>query len=278
MLHNDEYEAFCDRAPFEVSMEREEKESPVTITEDSGEQRVETRKQEFAVFRFHIREEPPHAWSTIIGDCVQNARSALEHLAWQLAQPEHGGSGPNVYTGFPIYRKRRTYRKTKESERSAVARMGADAETEIEKLQPYHSRNGVEHDPLFILNELARIDRHQVLHLVAAAMTGPSLASHAPIMKGEDEIHFAPAIFDDAAIEKMPLVRNPIVRRDVYELGEIVSRNPGPSYAKRPVKFSAGYFVAFADTEPVIGLPIVQTLDRLMNYVEAVVLPRFVSC
>ena len=36
------------------------------------------------VERFQVRREMPLRWGVILGDCVHNLRSALDHLMWQV--------------------------------------------------------------------------------------------------------------------------------------------------------------------------------------------------
>lgn len=55
------------------------------------------------IFRAKVLKEPPPFLSVVIGDALQNMRSALEHLAWGLAFKDKG-SAPSRSTSFPIYR------------------------------------------------------------------------------------------------------------------------------------------------------------------------------
>src|SRR2546430_16620796 len=43
-------------------------------------------------WRAAIRQKPPADWSPIIGDCLNNLRSSLDHMAWPLAD----GRGPKT--------------------------------------------------------------------------------------------------------------------------------------------------------------------------------------
>jgi hypothetical protein len=267
----EEHDAFCARTPFRVSMEREGKAHAVTITEDSGEQRVEKRKQEFAVFRFHINENPPLVWSIVIGDCVQNARSALEHLAWQLAYPEFGGCGPKPgRTAFPICLKHGEFKKIKDE-------FGRPVQEAMEKVQPYELGENAGQHPLWILHDLARIDRHRVLHVVAAALVDESVASYIPETPRSGGVQVTPANIDDELYESITRSPGSFVRADNDKLAEIFSRNPFPPYAARPVAFSARYFVAFGSSETATGWPVIETLNRILGYVEDEVLIRIES-
>lgn len=218
----DSYAAFCDRDPFTVSMRYEDREQTVQIREDSGEERTETRVQEEAVFRWHVQERPPTAWSVIIGDCLQNARAALEHLAWQLAYPEYGGSGPTRGTSFPILDQRpRSWR--------LVEGVGNAANEVFECLQPYQRGADAQLDPLWILNELARVDRHQVLHVVVAVLTAESLSSMPSGTPGGGA-YLAPADITDELYERISRRgRQPDTPEDGTEIAWAMARMP-PQY------------------------------------------------
>src|SRR4051812_7680913 len=58
--------SFLEREPYSVSYERKP---------DGSEH----------IYRAHVVEDPPLALGVLIGDCLQNMRSALDHLVWQLA-------------------------------------------------------------------------------------------------------------------------------------------------------------------------------------------------
>jgi hypothetical protein len=52
------------------------------------------------VERFQVVREPPLRLGVMFGDCVQNLRSALDHLAWQVTLLDGGTPGDS--TQFPI--------------------------------------------------------------------------------------------------------------------------------------------------------------------------------
>jgi hypothetical protein len=53
------------------------------------------------LIKAHVLKEPPLSLSVLIGDCLYNLRSALDHLAWQLAI--YNGNQPSSHTEFPIF-------------------------------------------------------------------------------------------------------------------------------------------------------------------------------
>jgi len=120
-------------------------------------------------YRVQVRERPPEYLIVTIGDVLQNARSALDHLAWRLA-----GDDPPRETAFPIYEKREDYfakdRRGNPAASSGVFRVAtlpAEARTFIESVQPY---DGTEVGrALGGLHYFARLDRHRAVNLVGGA-------------------------------------------------------------------------------------------------------------
>ena len=127
------------------------------------------------IFRAEVRKEPPLFLRVIIGDALQNMRSTLEHLAWGLT-PLSTRQTDERSIGFPICTSRQAFEQTDKNSPSGyntrtgmhkIWTMDPKVRAAIKQLQPYMSGDPYEH-PLFLLNELARIDRHQSLSVVGA--------------------------------------------------------------------------------------------------------------
>jgi hypothetical protein len=98
----------------------------------------------------------PLAIPYLIGDCIQNLRSSLDYLVWELVLCSK--NTPKKRSQFPIC-------DTPEGFQGQVSRhrldgVPPDAVAEIERLQPYHSTPPSRHF-LFVLNELANINKHR---------------------------------------------------------------------------------------------------------------------
>lgn len=116
----------------------------------------------------YFADEAPalDSWfSLTLGDCVHNLRSALDHLAWQLAR------GPSRRTQFPIL-DRRPQRWTCRGRRPGAIRVAGDLPLDalriIEEVQPYNGTNAGR--DLLTIQELDAIDKHRHLFLAAAAV------------------------------------------------------------------------------------------------------------
>lgn len=118
----------------------------------------------------YLTHRPPASLPLIAGDCMQNMRVALDHLAWALAGL--GGGEPPDDTAFPIFLDpARFHRQTTKGEphrRSGlwkIRAIPAEARTIIEELQPYHAEDPEVH-PLWTLNEYSRVERHRTLSIM----------------------------------------------------------------------------------------------------------------
>jgi hypothetical protein len=125
--------------------------------------------------------------SLLIGNCLQAFRSALDHLAFELASAftvpmtdaiEKDSSFPILSdvdrTGFGAGPNKWVSAKPK------VRGMDPLAQAEIERLQPYQRGHAYETDPLWKLGELNNIDKHRVLHVARRVMNGATFPVNGP--------------------------------------------------------------------------------------------------
>jgi hypothetical protein len=121
-------------------------------------------------WRVQIRKQPPLVeWAALIGECLFNFRSALDHLAYDLAAAHSGlPLDPEVEEGseFPIFWKRAP------TQRELQWRIGAvhpEARRLIKEMQPY-GRKGCA--ALKYLDALHNFDKHRTVLLVVSVSTG----------------------------------------------------------------------------------------------------------
>lgn len=114
------------------------------------------------LFRIGQLVQPPVMIGAILGDYIQNLRSALDHLAWEMVQQGAGNNyNPNTVQ-FPIYsvgrsaNKRRTFATEVGRNLPGVSR---NQIAFVRKYQPYH--RGKWH--LATLAELSNHDKHRTI-------------------------------------------------------------------------------------------------------------------
>lgn len=114
---------------------------------------------------------PPVSVAAIAGDAIQNLRSALDHLAYQLVLVGTGSSGPFNYVYFPIADSAAKY-KSKRNDQLRGAR--SDAIHAIDATKPYRGGN----DALWLIHSLNNIDKHRLLVTVGSALQSVDLGGY----------------------------------------------------------------------------------------------------
>lgn len=113
------------------------------------------------MYRLKVTRSPPARLGIIIGDAIHNLRSALNHLAWQLALLKT--ATPDRRTEFPIF-----IDPNAKGLKKRMADFRPEARVEIERLQPYHRLNpGVPVDFLWAIHELSNLDKHRNLAIIS---------------------------------------------------------------------------------------------------------------
>lgn len=256
---NTEMTAFLDRRPYSFELER-------------GRRRTEF------VLRAYAKELPPLAWSTIVGDFLQNVRAALDYLVWELARAEikRGSSSkttPDRKTAFPIYLKPKKFLTDGKPKIKDLAPYPQEI---IEGMQPYNlgyvSRSGVVNmhavkdlnkyyrgHQLWRLNELARQDRHQALRVVGAATWA---AGGSPLTE-------------------LPGIQHSSWKSGRFEVGDVIGRwvlakdaaaSVVPEHRSAPLEPSVS--LELDEKELPSGHSAIMVLGRLLDYVDSEVVPR----
>lgn len=114
----------------------------------------------------------PTRFAIIAGDAIQNLRSTLDHLAWQLFLVGTGGTTNEDQIYFPIAGDATKYNSKLRGLSSCVRR---DAITMLNTIQPYNG--GTDHK-LWILHKLNNIDKHRLLVTVGSVYQSFNVGKH----------------------------------------------------------------------------------------------------
>lgn len=203
---------------------------------------------------------PPPVIGLLVGDCVHNLRSALDHIVYALisTNPTKPEGVPDSRTMFPI-------RDTKEGYLHQVTKLRRIHGTPdavaalIDSLQPYHARDkGLDYTahPLWVLDKLENIDKHRRLMLASG------VARHA---------HVSIRYSDGGETDLM------IMQDRIYDRAILTSYPPG---ADGEVQMN-GYLMVYIALREVDELPslvdedIFHILAQLLDYVGNLLMPRF---
>lgn len=163
---------------------------------DSRPYLIGTRRNEDGrlVYFLDKAKEVPENIPTLVGEILQNLRSALDHKAYELFQVNSAGEGRHIY--FPIDSDHATYEANKERKTKGMSQVAKDF---FDSIRPYKEGNHT----LWQIHELNNRDKHRTLVTSGSAFKSMDIGAHVMnlVMK---EFGGAPKDFP-----KMPLFIKP---------------------------------------------------------------------
>lgn len=125
----------------------------------------------------------------MIGDCLHNLRSALDHLVYQLALKNGAPPSSADKTFFPIYLTKPEFdERVKKLVKPFISN---PALTEIEKCQPYSAYDVPDEADIWILNKLDIFDKHRLL-VIAGQKCAPTEFTLTIVATGEQRHEIIP--------------------------------------------------------------------------------------
>lgn len=126
--------------------------------------------------RFYLRskEPAPLRMRILAGEVLQQLRSALDHLTWQLALLST--QSPRNTTEFPVFRKSEDYLRDR---RKKIGDVPIPAQEIIDSLQPFHDPHP-EDNNLWVLHRLANDDKHRLPSVMLGGNGGFAVSEFPP--------------------------------------------------------------------------------------------------
>jgi hypothetical protein len=213
-----------------------------------------------------VQEEPPFSISILVGDCLYNFRSALDHLAWQLVV--FNGNQPSSRTEFPIFLKQERFiardgkgNPSRGSGLDKMSGMATGVQSILEVAQPYNWNGGpADLHPLWLLHELSNEDKHRSLVVVGATMQEMvSIRAHDQLGR---EVSLTTKI-------------DPQTFSDGVEVGYIDAVSMDPLISKIPVSevqlvMMPKFNLAFSPDGPGRGLLVAATIVDIANTISKI--------
>jgi hypothetical protein len=139
---------------------------------------ISERDPDVTTFRFTLNLPTPDLrLSIMIGECLHNLRSALDHIVWQLVLVNT--QTPIKENMFPVCETVDGFNR--QASRQRLHGISVAAQTLIEGLQPYAAGYPVHLHPLWVVNQLNNIDKHRALVLAAVYGSNATIsATHEP--------------------------------------------------------------------------------------------------
>jgi hypothetical protein len=190
-------------------------------------------------------EPVPEDLPLVIGDALQNLRTALDHLVWQLVL-SNGGT-PGTQTAFPITKNAQQYKSVAPGKTKGVT---PEAAKMIDAFRPYGGGNEV----LFGLHLLNNSDKHRLLLICGAA-------------------HLSTA-FQFQLSPTPQCLAMPVPYHQTYPLKEgrelyRIPKDVDGTFDQNP-EFT--FRLAFGDGEAMGGEPMLPPLHQLADLIDAIIL------
>lgn len=203
--------------------------------------------------------ETPTTLTAIAGDVLQNLRSALDHLAYQLVLVGSGVSGPTRHTCFPISDDAAIYKV--ETPRKVRGMLPAAIEA-IDAIKPYKGGN----DTLWRLHRLNNVDKHRLLITTGSAFRALDLGSYMTQMLQR----FIPPGSPLGAIEPLPAFYRPADRMFPLKAGDELFIGGSDDVPNEKMGFA--FDIAFGEPQVVEGEPLLDTLQQMADLVDNLIL------
>ena len=215
----------------------------------------QTRKMEWHLTR---ADEIPPQISAIAGDAIQNLRSALDHLAWQLVLTN--GGIPRSVTGFPITASAQEHTSAKSRRRvEGMRQVAIDA---IDALKPYQGGN----ETLWRLHCLNNRDKHRLLLSAVSALT----EHHLLPSQREEIIGIYFGSYPDAteAPDLQGVFIKPTAALFPLEVGKVFLSIPDSEMENN---FTFRFGLAFNEPGVVAGEPVLETVKQFADLVTEII-------
>jgi hypothetical protein len=119
------------------------------------------------VIDYHRALDIPKRFSVLSGEIVHHLRSCLDHLVWHFSSPQSRIDNENVIE-FPVYREPLTKDQRSRYNRKIEGIASTNVLALIEALQPYQRGSDAVNDPICIIHNMDRFDKHRELAIVTA--------------------------------------------------------------------------------------------------------------
>ncbi len=170
------------------------------------------------LFKITERQEVPRwIWGAILGDCVHNARSSLDHLVcgieeWSTHKPAGRRSEFPICTDAALFR----------DARSKIRELPPDAQTCVERAQPYYRGTPAYLDALWPLQVLDNRDKHRLIPLATSAVVFQLVDASGKYLKvAPSSLQIFPGRFENGTIVAIVPVAKVPAEVDVHMFSKI---------------------------------------------------------
>ena len=215
---------------------------------------------------------------TIIGDAIQNLRSALDHFANQLMLVNLGVPESDRESEFPIRNTAGKYEATiRGMEKQGFLRK--DAVDPLLRVQAYKGGDGHQ---LWVLNRLNNVDKHRIILAVGSAFQSVNLGAFSSRLL-QESMRTAEAARKAAGEPQWPYSADTIPILDVFFRGadimcplkvgdELFIGDPARGGGQMDPEKDFTFDIAFNEPKIMDSKPVLETLQHLADLVSNTIL------
>lgn len=202
-------------------------------------------------------EPTPTSFAIIAGDVIQNLRTTLDHLAWQLFLIGTRGTANNKHIYFPTAEDATAYNSRLWELRRKGLR--SDAITVFNGIQPY---KGGKDDKLWVLNELNIRDKHRLLVTVGSAFQSLNLGAYMTAQLSNNQF--------DIPIPKLNAYFRPADNLFPLKAGDELFKDVVDAQASKDLDFR--FNIVLNEPGVIEGAPLIDTLNGFSDIVSKTIL------
>jgi hypothetical protein len=116
----------------------------------------------------HRSRTIPKRFSVLSGEVIHQMRSCFDHIMWHFSSAEYRIRGENAIE-FPVFRKEPIAKdEISRFERKVKGITNLKVISLIRNMQPYNGGSNAESDPICIVHDMDRFDKHRELAIVVS--------------------------------------------------------------------------------------------------------------
>jgi hypothetical protein len=116
---------------------------------------------------YHRTLRVPMRFRVLSGEIVHHLRSCLDHVVWHFSNPQSRRDN-GMFIEFPVYRKPPTKDQLPRYNRKIEGVRSLNVLALIEGLQPHQRGDDAVNDPICVVHDMDRFDKHRELTIVTA--------------------------------------------------------------------------------------------------------------
>jgi hypothetical protein len=219
--------------------------------EVSAKRDPQTRK---LIYYVHKADPVPNDIALIAGDILQNLRSAIDYLAYQLVLA--AANEPTIHTSFPIFDTSDKYKSGVQGKVKGMTEMAIKA---IDAVEPYQGGKG---EILWRIHRLNNIDKHRLIFTCGIAPGQFNFGRHIGVERLTEliEAHGISALpqFPDAYVD--------FPSRRMLKVGDELFIDKADAEINEDIQFLLD--IAFNEPGIAEGESIIETLQSAADFVD----------